>query len=202
MAEQMDRGAAQARLYPAVQRALKRRGVDPTSLFEALADGPSGPEDSALQCTIVDVGQAFFVRHVWDPTDPVDTWTDYVLVNDRFERREGLALFAQLLMNGAVDLGDPEDVLRVFETARAGFPVRTRKEAESLVHGYADEKADPDLVQQWEPPHFDGRVMRFCYDDTRGTFGAVTVDVETCAIATERRCKGPVYILDGTESDT
>ena len=65
------------------------------------------------------------------------------------------------------------------------------------MNNYADEKADAHLVEQWEPPFIDGRTLRFCYDDTRGTFGAITVDVETCAVAAERRCRGPVYYLEG-----
>lgn len=189
-------GEGPARAYPELARALKKRGVDPTSLFAAMAEAAEA--HPSLSAQLIEVGSSFFVRYVWEPAEPTDTWTDFILVNDRFEARAGLALFAQLLMNGAIDdLRKIDDVLHAFEVSRAGYPVRTEKDAIGLVNNYADEKADADLVEQWEPPFLDGRTLRFCYDDTRGNFGAITVDVETCAVACERRCKGPVYYLEG-----
>ena len=194
--EDVDRGDAQARAYPELARALKKRGANPASLFAAMARAAEA--HASLSAEIVEVGRAYFVRYVWEPAEPTDTWTDFVLVNDVFESKSGLALFAQLLVNGAIDdLRDVDAVLRAFEVSRAGYPVRTEKDATGLVNNYADEKADAQLVEQWEPPYLDGRTLRFCYDDTRGTFGAITVDVETCAVAAERRCKGPVYYLEG-----
>lgn len=196
MAEHQHAGGEHARLYPDLARAVKKRGGDPATLFAAMAEASAA--HPSLSAQIIEVGAAYFVRYVWEPADPVDTWTDFVPVGDAFEAKQGFALFAQLLVNGAVpDLRDDEAVLRAFELSAAGHPIRTRKDAERLLNGYADEKADPQLVEQWEPPHIEGRVLRFCYDDTRGTFGAITVDVETCAVAAEPRCKGPVYYLDG-----
>jgi hypothetical protein len=147
--ENADHGEAQARAYPELARALKKRGADPASLFAAMAKAAEA--HPSLSAEIVEVGRAYFVRYVWEPAEPTDTWTDFVLVNDVFEPKSGLALFAQLLVNGAIDdLRDVDAVLRAFEVSRAGYPVRTEKDAIGLVNNYADEKADAHLVEQWE----------------------------------------------------
>ena len=193
---------ALARGYDDVARALAARGVSPAaiaSLFRAMAGRARFRGDPAAQpCVIHERGDAFFVCWSWELAFPDDNESAFILVGDRFEERAGIALFAQLLMNGACALDDLPAVLHVFAGTAAGRIIATREDADALADPtYADEEGDPRLAEQWEPPHRDGRVLRFCIDDNQGSFSAVTVDTETCAVAVAPRCRAPVHYLEG-----
>lgn len=191
---------AQSRVHVDLTRILRERvGKEGArSFFLALADIArplqQSPSPSKRDCRLIEAGRAFFVRYTKRYVRPANHEVDLVTVNGKFEVRHGLPLFAQLLMNGAADLHAKDEVIAVFKACRAGAVIDTEKAASALAAG---ERAAPDLFQLWEPPHFAGRVLRFCYDDHRGHFGAITVDTETCAVASEERCKAPVHYLVG-----